>query len=222
LPEREARGLARARVSLARGYAVTADCRCASPAVAARVVCGRCLRQDPLVRVLVSSPGLVGHIHPVAPLAIELRRQGHEVRWATGPDGCERVKGAGFDAVRAGLSQAERWARFGQRHLEINELPPQERPDFMFGKLFGDISEVSGVIHGPYRTTNNPTAPAALADLFPLVRSWRPDLVVNDAAEFAAPIAATAIGVPHVTHAFGALVPEVRVRRAGVKSRDVV
>jgi hypothetical protein len=31
----------------------------------------------------------------------------------------------------------------------------------------------------------------------------------------AAPIAAAAIGVPHVTHAFGALVPEVRVRRAG-------
>jgi UDP:flavonoid glycosyltransferase YjiC (YdhE family) len=39
-------------------------------------------------------------------------------------------------------------------------------------------------------------------------------LVVNDAGELAAPIAAAAIGVPHVTHAFGALLPEVRVRRA--------
>jgi UDP:flavonoid glycosyltransferase YjiC (YdhE family) len=38
---------------------------------------------------------------------------------------------------------------------------------------------------------------------------------VNDAAELAAPIAAAAIGVPSVTHAFGALLPEVRVRRAG-------
>jgi UDP:flavonoid glycosyltransferase YjiC (YdhE family) len=150
------------------------------------------------VRVLVSSPGLVGHIHPLAPLAIQLRTQGHDVRWATGPDGCERVEAAGIDAVSAGLSQPERWARFVNRHPEINELPPQERPDFMFGKLFGEVS-----------------APATLADLLPVVRSWRPDLVVNDAAELAAPIAAAAIGVPHVTHAFGSLLPEPRVRRAG-------
>jgi hypothetical protein len=132
------------------------------------------------------------------PLATALRTGGHDVCWVAGPDGRDRVARAGFDAVSAGLSQTERWAQFGRRHPEINELPPQERPDFMFGKLFGEIS-----------------APAALADLLPIVRSWRPELVVNDAAEFAAPIAAAAIGVPHVTHAFGALVPEVRVRRAG-------
>jgi UDP:flavonoid glycosyltransferase YjiC (YdhE family) len=107
------------------------------------------------------------------------------------------VKRAGIDAVSAGLSQAERWGRFRKHHPEINRLPPQERPDFMFGKLFGAVS-----------------APAALADLLPIVRSWKPDLVVNDAGELAAPIAAAAIGVPNVTHAFGALLPELRVRRA--------
>lgn len=68
----------------------------------------------------------------------------------------------------------------------------------MFGKLFGSIG-----------------VPPALADLLPLVRSWRPDLIVNDAAELAAPIAAATIGVPHVTHAFGPRLPEVRVRRGG-------
>ncbi|MGH2839668.1 MAG: glycosyltransferase [Solirubrobacteraceae bacterium] len=150
------------------------------------------------MRVLLSSPGLVGHIHPLVPLATALRTRGHEVCWATGPDGRERVQRAGFDAVSVGLSQAERWAQFVRRHGEINELPPQERPDLAFGKLFGEVS-----------------TPAALADLLAVVRSWRPALVVNDAAEFAGPIAAAAIGVPHVTHAFGALLPEVRVRRAG-------
>lgn len=150
------------------------------------------------MRVLLSSHGLVGHIHPLVPLATALRTQGHDVCWATGPDGCERVQRAGIQALSAGLSQAELWAQFGRRHPEINELPLQERPDLMFGKLFGEIS-----------------APAALADLLPVVRSWQPDLVVNEAAEFAAPIAAAAIGVPHVTHAFGGLVSEVRMRRAG-------
>ena len=117
--------------------------------------------------------------------------------WATGPDGRERVERAGFDAVSAGLSQAARWAQYERRHPEIGALPPEERPDLGFAKLFGEIS-----------------APAALIDLLPIVRSWRPQLVVNDAAELAAPIAAAAIGVPHVTHAFGALLPEGRVRRA--------
>jgi UDP:flavonoid glycosyltransferase YjiC (YdhE family) len=149
------------------------------------------------VRVLFSSLGLVGHIHPLVPLAAALRTRGHHVRWATGPDGCERVERAGFDAVSAGLSQAERWAQYLRRHPEINELPPQERPEFGFAKLFGEIS-----------------APAALADLLPLVRAWRPELVVNDAAELAAPIAAAVIGVPHVTLGFGALRPARRVRRA--------
>jgi len=158
--------------------------------------CGKICR----VRVLLSSPGLVGHIHPLVPLAVALRMRGHDVRWATGPDGCERVQRAGIDAVSAGLSRVERQAQFQRRHPEINELPAQERPDVMFGKLFGEIS-----------------APAALADLLPIVRSWRPELVVNDAAELAAPIAAAAIGVPHVTHAFGALLPEVRVRHGGME-----
>lgn len=150
------------------------------------------------MRVLITSPGLIGHIHPLVPLAVALRAAGHDVCWATGPDGCERVRRAGIDAVSAGLTQAERFAQFQRRHPEIGELPPHERPDVMFGKLFGEIS-----------------APPALADLLPLARSWRPDLVVNDAAELAGPIAAAGIGVPHVTHAFGALLPEVRVRRAG-------
>jgi hypothetical protein len=52
----------------------------------------------------------------------------------------------------------------------------------MFGQLFGEIS-----------------APATLADVMPVVKSWRPDLIINDAAELAAPIAARLIGVRHVT-----------------------
>jgi UDP:flavonoid glycosyltransferase YjiC (YdhE family) len=150
------------------------------------------------VRVLFSTVGLVGHIHPLVPLAAALQARGHVVRWATGPDGCERVERAGFDAVSAGLSQSERWSQYRDRFPEIFGLPVRERPDAGFGTLFGAIS-----------------APPALADVLPLVRSWRPELVVNDAGEFAAPIAAAVIGVPHVTHGFGALLPEVRVASAG-------
>jgi UDP:flavonoid glycosyltransferase YjiC (YdhE family) len=150
------------------------------------------------VRVLFSSLGAIGHVHPLVPLAQALRARGHEVRWATGPESRARLEQIGFDAVPAGLTQPDRMAEFWRRHAAIRQLPPQEWPQVMFPKMFGTIS-----------------APAALAALLPLVRSWRPAVVVHDAAEFAAPIAAAAIGVPHVTHAFGALIPEARVRAAG-------
>lgn len=142
--------------------------------------------------------GLVGHINPLVPLARALTERGHELRWATAPDGCARVEQAGFDAVPAGITQAARWAEMDRRFAAIAQLPPQQRPDAMFPRLFGTIS-----------------APPALADLLPLVQAWQPQLVINDAAELASPIAAAAIDVPHATHAFGALLPEHRVRAGG-------
>lgn len=150
------------------------------------------------MRVLFSSLGAIGHIHPLVPLAVALQARGHDVRWATGPESCAWVERAGIPAVPAGQTQAERLAEFWRRYPETRERPPQEWPDVMFPKMFGEIS-----------------APLALADLLPLVRGWRPALVVHDAADLAAPIAAAAVGVPNVTHAFGALPPEARVRAAG-------
>lgn len=126
-----------------------------------------------------------------------LRTRGHDVCWASGPDGCERVKRAGFDAVSAGLSQAALGA--------VRAPPPRDQRA---------AAARSGRSSGSQQLFGEISPPAALADLLPIVRSWRPELVVNDAAELAAPIAAAVIGVPHVTRAFGALLPEVRVRRA--------
>jgi UDP:flavonoid glycosyltransferase YjiC (YdhE family) len=120
------------------------------------------------------------------------------VRWAIGPDGCAGVEQAGFEAVAAGLSRPERLVEFVRRYPEFGELPAHEQPDFMFGKVFGEIA-----------------APAMFGDLLPIVESWRPALVVNDAAELAAPVTARMLGAPHVTHAFGALLPEPLVREAG-------
>jgi UDP:flavonoid glycosyltransferase YjiC (YdhE family) len=150
------------------------------------------------LRVLFSSSGLLGHVYPLVPLADALRSRGHDLRWAIGPDGSAAVEQAGFEAMAVGLSRPDRMAELARRHPELSELPGDEQPDLMFGKLFGEIS-----------------APAAFADLLPLAESWQPELVVNDAAELAAPIAAEMLGVPHVTHAFGALFPEEVVRRAG-------
>ena len=99
--------------------------------------------------------------------------------------------------MRAGLVARERRARYWRRYPEAKDLPAEQRTAHMFSKMFGAVS-----------------APAMLADLLPLTRAWLPDMLVHDASEFAGPIAAAAIGVPHVAHAYGALVPEARVAAA--------
>jgi UDP:flavonoid glycosyltransferase YjiC (YdhE family) len=110
----------------------------------------------------------------------------------------------GFEAVPAGLSRPERLAQLVRRYPKFEELPADQQPDFMFGRIFGEIA-----------------APAMFSDLMPIVESWRPDLVINDAAELGAPIAASVLDVPHVTHAFGSLLPEALARDAGERAAFV-
>ena len=53
-----------------------------------------------------------------------------------------------------------------------------------------------------------------LEALEPLVEAWRPDVIVHDAAELAAPFVAASAGIPSVCHGFGEVVLEASVRRA--------
>lgn len=46
-------------------------------------------------------------------------------------------------------------------------------------------------------------APAMAADLAPVIRSWRPGLLLHEEGEYGGPAAAAAAGVPWVTHAWG-------------------
>jgi UDP:flavonoid glycosyltransferase YjiC (YdhE family) len=71
----------------------------------------------------------------------------------------------------------------------------------MFPKLFGEIA-----------------ASAMLPELLATTAEFRPDVVIHGAAEFASAIAAGLLGVPHVSHGFGALVPRDIVEAA---SREI-
>ena len=149
------------------------------------------------MRVLVSTVPAVGHLHPVVPLAHTLVARGHEVRWATGPDGCPIVTSAGFSAVQSGNSAAASRDEYFDRFPHARNLRGEDGPAHMFPHLFGTVG-----------------APSRLADLLGIVDGWRPDVVVHDAAELAAPIAAASIGVPNVCHSYGALIPTERVQAA--------
>ena len=56
---------------------------------------------------------------------------------------------------------------------------------------------------------------AMLDDLLPVARNWAPDLMIHEQAELAAPLVANLLGVPHLTHGFGAVTPAATVTEAG-------
>lgn len=139
------------------------------------------------MRVLVTSTPGTGHIHPLVPLATELRAAGHEVVWATAADSCPKVEAYGFRAVRAGMTGEARARLFFAQDRGLAALPERERRKVFLPVLFGEIA-----------------APRMRDDLVGIVEDLRPDVVLHDLVELATPPIATARGIPHVTVAFGA------------------
>src|SRR5438309_7641322 len=150
------------------------------------------------MRVLFTTPAGLGHIHPSVPLAQAMVARGHDVLWAVPRSSGPRVEQAGFGIAAMPDAPAVSPANAIAQYPELADLPVLERPDVMFGKLFGALA-----------------APRMLEGLLPIALEWRPDLVVADAAEFAGPIVAADLGVPCVSRGFGPLLPETRVARAG-------
>ena len=146
------------------------------------------------MRVLVTSPAALGHIHPMVPLARALMRRGHAVLWAVPGNGVAAVARTGIEAVASGPSGLVDPGEAIRRYPELTGLPAEQVPDRMFGKLFGAI-----------------LAPPMLDALMPVARGWRPDLLLADAGELAGPIVAAELGVPNVTKGFGPLLPATRV-----------
>jgi len=150
------------------------------------------------MRVLITSPAMLGHTQPMLPLARAMADRGHDVLWALPASGVEEIERQGIRAVAAGPSFPIGPALAKQRFPELNDLLPSEQPAVMFVKLWACIA-----------------APETLAGLAPLALEWRPDLVIADAAELAGHIVAAELGVPSVTKGFGPLLPEERVAAAG-------
>lgn len=149
------------------------------------------------MRVLVTTPAGLGHIHPMVPLTRALARRGHEVRWALPEQVAGAVAEQGIEVIPIAAREPITPQEVMRRFPELAELAPRERPDMMFGELFGAMA-----------------TPPMLEGLEPVALDWRPHLVVADAAEFAGHIVAASLGIPSVTKGFGALLPEVRVASA--------
>jgi len=141
-----------------------------------------------MTRVLFTSVAAYGHVNPLLPLAMALSDAGHQVAVATGCELLARVEAAGCTALAAGLDMDAAFARLAERYPDApyNRLVPLDIMGWYVPHLFGEIM-----------------APAMLSDLEPLVRMWRPDVVVHETFELGGPIAAASAGIPSVSHTLG-------------------
>ncbi len=140
-----------------------------------------------------------GPFHSQVPLARALTGAGHEVAFATGPSFCSWVARVGFPAYPVGMEARALLQETLRRYpYWPAEVPPERLLHFYLT-----------------RTAASVATPAILVDLLAIVRHWRPDVIVHDPGEFAAPIAAAWGGIPSVNHGWGPLLPTEDYRLAG-------
>jgi UDP:flavonoid glycosyltransferase YjiC (YdhE family) len=141
------------------------------------------------MRVLFSSVAGYGHFLPLVPLAQAFRDRGDTVAIVTSPSYAPQAEAAGLGLLPAGLTEDELNALFAPVRAESLTLPIPERRPFVFSRRFGRIE-----------------APARIDGLREHVRAFRPDVIVHESAELAAPVVAAQLGLPSVQHSFGRMV----------------
>jgi UDP:flavonoid glycosyltransferase YjiC (YdhE family) len=150
------------------------------------------------MRVLCLCVPGVGHVAMMVPVARELRRAGHEVRLATGPDFLAQAERSGFTGVAAGPTRAFAKRERLRRHPESVDVPPEEQQRFHVTRVWAGIY-----------------APLTLPDLLAEIERWRPDLLVYDSASYSGPLACALAGIPGASHSFGPAFPAELAELAG-------
>jgi UDP:flavonoid glycosyltransferase YjiC (YdhE family) len=150
------------------------------------------------MRVLFSSRPGFGHFHPLVPLASALRNAGHIVRFACSPEMVDVIRQAGFDAEAVGITDAESRARRVEIPEFLNAVPNRLR-SLAFPRVFADLE-----------------IPLRLQEMLEVAKNFKPELVVHEMAEFAAPILAAILGIKSVNHSFGPIVASEIMTDAGL------
>lgn len=144
------------------------------------------------MRVLfVTNPG-EGQLYPMVPLAWTLHATGNDILVAATEDFLPKITRVGLPAAASGepvdLMEIMTSASGGQ--LRPTELSWEEQAGTA-ARGFAMVAE---------RTVDGVSA---------LIQSWRPDIVVAESTNFAAPLAANRNGVPFVEHRPGPALPEL-------------
>jgi UDP:flavonoid glycosyltransferase YjiC (YdhE family) len=129
------------------------------------------------------------------PLARAAARAGLDVLITSGADLTGLIERRGFAAHAAGPTLEQSYAAAAASMAELGgptqfgDLPPEQEMALSAEFFFGAAAVLRA------------------RDLLPKMADHRPDLVIHDNLELGAPAAAEVLGIPHVTHSYGPIVP---------------
>lgn len=128
-----------------------------------------------------------GHFHPLVPLARALKERGHEVAFAASASVHPLIEAAGFSVFPVGGDLAS-----DPEYQEIKALQKLMPLDLEY-ELFSYTRLFCGV--GTRLRT---------PQLVELAKEWQPDMLIREASQYSAAIAAEYLGLPHATVSFAA------------------
>src|ERR1700755_3148041 len=114
--------------------------------------------------LLFSCRRLIGHLHPLLPLAEAAAARGHEVLFATADPALTDARERGFKVEPAGPGIEAR-AMFSGRNHALRSLPPAEARRRFFTELYVRLE-----------------TPVRLRDLTRIIAARRPDVLVHELA----------------------------------------
>lgn len=137
------------------------------------------------MRLLFSSIAAYGHVFPLLPLAMAARDAGHEVRFATAETFSATLAQAGLHATRA------------SRPLNSSTTHVQGV------RIAGPTISAEETLRRAGRIFGSDVPREFVSDLGPIFESFKPDLVIHDAFNPGAAIAARLAGIPALCHGLG-------------------
>lgn len=131
------------------------------------------------MKIVFSSRPAFGHVFAIAPLARAAQEAGHDVIFASGGSFLPRLEAWGFRTAKVG--EAIEWG-FERAAAQFPQLLQPEVPAFG-GRMFVDV-----------------LGPRTAEDLRLVLAEERPDVVVYEATDVGAAVAAAEAGIPAVCH----------------------
>jgi MGT family glycosyltransferase len=147
-------------------------------------------------RFLITCWPFVGHLYPQISVAHALRERGHDVAVYTHESVRTIVEAEGFSFFRFDHVDARRYERIHALEAEVPANQPKYRTLSVAMTAYRDM--LAGSIH------------EMVADLQPIIRTWRPDVIITDPAAWASILVVwelTGVPVALLTQMIGSMIP---------------
>lgn len=149
-----------------------------------------------MARFLVTCWPFVGHLYPQISVALALRDRGHEVAFYTHESTRPVLDGVGFPLFPFVHVDEQRYERIHALEAEVPATQPK--------------GQTLSVAMKAYRDMLADSIPEQISDLEPIIREWRPDVLITDPALWGPILVAwEKFGVPValLTQMIGSMIP---------------